>query len=326
MEVLDLARIKIKTLELEADAAKRIKEYQDSVKQEMEKLDEIARSMTSGVLKTCHCPARSEQFDAVKRYVNSIPDPKESPIPVEQDTVVNPSNIHLCNASTRQDYRLLETAHLVQTCMGFPARQLPKFDGNPADYHSFMRSFMSTIARHTRDPADRFSCLVHHCEGEVAQAIRRCSVLEPEEGYAEALRILESRFGDPHIIATISIEELTEGPTLKADDHKALISLANDMTICSATLKQLQYPNDLNSCRTIGAIVARLPTNMQTELFSLTAKSFKFKRDPRFDELANFISDKSDAAAAQAVYAVGRGYMRPQSNPVRPKPTQISTI
>ncbi|TGZ73932.1 hypothetical protein CRM22_001234 [Opisthorchis felineus] len=182
---------------------------------------------------------------------------------------------------------------------------------------------MPAIARRTRDPADRFSYLVHHCEGEAAQAIRRCSVMEPEEGYAGALLIVERRFGDLHIIATTSIEELTEGPTLKADDHKALISLADDMMICSATLKQLQYPNDLDSCRNIGAIVARLSTTMQTEWFNLEAKSFKFKHDPTFDKLANFISDKVDAAAAQTVYTVGPSYMRPQSNPVRLQPTHI---
>ncbi|GAA50586.1 protein disulfide-isomerase [Clonorchis sinensis] len=300
MKELELTRIKIKRLELEADAAKRIKEYQDSVQQDMEKLDELARSMNSRVLE--FCPASNEQCDAVKRCVNSIPDPKELPIPVEQDSVINPPNIHLCNADARQDDRLLETVRLVQTCMGLSARQLPKFDGNRADYHSFMRSFMSTVARLTRDPADRFSYLVHHCEGEAAQAIRRCSVPEPEEGYAEALR----RFGDPHIIATTSIEELTEGPTLRADDHKALITLADGMMICSATLKQLQYQNDLNSYRTIGAIVVRLPGTMQNEWFNLAAKSFKFKRDPTFDELATFISDKADAVAAQLVYTIGR--------------------
>ncbi|TGZ67448.1 hypothetical protein CRM22_004791 [Opisthorchis felineus] len=96
------------------------------------------------------------------------------------------------------------------------------------------------------------------------------------------------------------------------------------MMISSATLKQLQYPNVLNSCRTIGAIVARLPITMQIEWFNLAAKSFKFKRDPAFDELANFISDKADAAAAQEVYAVGRRFMRPQPNPVRPQPTHKS--
>ncbi|GAA30767.2 hypothetical protein CLF_106813 [Clonorchis sinensis] len=98
------------------------------------------------------------------------------------------------------------------------------------------------------------------------------------------------------------------------------------MMICSATLKQLQYPNDLTSCRTIGAIVARLPSTMQNEWFNLAARSFKFKRDPTFDELATFISDKADAAAAQQVYTIGRRYMRPQPNPVRLQTTHKSPL
>ncbi|OON15829.1 30S ribosomal protein S10 domain protein [Opisthorchis viverrini] len=119
---LDLPRIKNKNLELEADASKRIKEYQDSVQQEMENLDEIAPSMNSGGLETCPCPATNERCDAVRRYVNSISDPKDLPIPVEQDTVIDPPNIHLRNANTRQDDQIRKTAQLVQTCMGLPAR------------------------------------------------------------------------------------------------------------------------------------------------------------------------------------------------------------
>ncbi|KAG5446297.1 hypothetical protein CSKR_110336 [Clonorchis sinensis] len=103
---MELARIKIKRLELEADVAKRIKVYQDSVQLEMEKLDDFARSMNSGVLEAYPCPASNEQCDAVKRYVSSIPDPRELPTPVKQDTIINPPNIHLCDATTSMQQQL----------------------------------------------------------------------------------------------------------------------------------------------------------------------------------------------------------------------------
>ncbi|KAG5452722.1 hypothetical protein CSKR_102153 [Clonorchis sinensis] len=99
---LELARIKTKRLELEADAAKRIKEYQDSVQQEMEKLDELARSVNSRVLEAYPCPASNEQCGAVKRYVNSIPDPKELSIPVEQlSELLSTLQISTCVMQTR---------------------------------------------------------------------------------------------------------------------------------------------------------------------------------------------------------------------------------
>ncbi|OON14574.1 hypothetical protein X801_09636 [Opisthorchis viverrini] len=85
---------------------------------------------------------------------------------------------------------------------------------------------------------------------------------------------------------------------------------------CSATLEQLQHPNYLNSCRTLGAVAARLPSTIQTKWFNLTAKSFSFKRDPTFTEMANFISDKADTAAAPEVYA----------SPVKPSETPTDTV
>ncbi|OON19881.1 hypothetical protein X801_04247, partial [Opisthorchis viverrini] len=66
---------------------------------------------------------------------------------------------------------------------------------------------------------------------------------------------------------------------------------------------------------------------MQNEWFAHAAKSFKSKRDPTFNELAKFVSDKADAAAAaQQVYAVGRRFIRPQPNTVRPQPTHKSPL
>ncbi|OON17899.1 hypothetical protein X801_06255, partial [Opisthorchis viverrini] len=69
------------------------------------------------------------------------------------------------------------------------------------------------------------------------------------------------------------------------------------MMVCLATLKQLQYPDGPSSCRTIGAIVARLPGTTHPEWFNLAAKSVKSRGIPEFDELTNFKCDKADTAA-----------------------------
>ncbi|OON22834.1 hypothetical protein X801_01261, partial [Opisthorchis viverrini] len=148
----------------------------------MEKLGGIARPTNSEVLGASHCPETNEQVNALKRCVKSIPDPKESPVCVEQDTANNLSN----------------------------NRHLLKLNLNLANCHGFVGSSASTIARITLDPADRFSYLVHHCANDAVQTSRRCGVLKPEEGRAEALRTLLLSFSDPHIIATTSMEEASE--------------------------------------------------------------------------------------------------------------------
>jgi hypothetical protein len=126
--------------------------------------------------------------------------------------------------------------------------------------------------------------------------------LDPQTGYDEALRILERRFGEPHVIARTCIDELIEGPSLKPNDHLALVRLADSMKLCSATLKQLCYESDLNATRTLRAIVQRLPGNLQTRWCDIASGILKKRREPTFDELADFVSDRADAATTRRVY------------------------
>ncbi|VDP32012.1 unnamed protein product [Echinostoma caproni] len=65
-----------------------------------------------------------------------------------------------------------------------------------------------TVARYTSDPACLLDHLISACEGEAAEAIQRCTDLEPQESYEEALHILERRFGGPHMIARYLMKQL----------------------------------------------------------------------------------------------------------------------
>ena len=89
---------------------------------------------------------------------------------------------------------------------------------------------------------------------------------------------------------------------IKISDTKALLKLADEMKLCSATLKQLNYVSDLNACRTLSAIVQRLPYQLQQKWFEKAASILKLRREPTFDELTEFISDRGDAAVAGLIY------------------------
>ncbi|VDN16420.1 unnamed protein product [Dibothriocephalus latus] len=77
----------------------------------------------------------------------------------------------------------------------------------------------------------------------------------PSEGYSEALKILRRRFGQPHLIARAHIDNLVDGPVLRAMDPTDFMKLAGDMRQCKNTLQQLDYVTDLNSSRTLTAII-----------------------------------------------------------------------
>ena len=131
---------------------------------------------------------------------------------------------------------------------------MPKFDGDPRKYVSFIRKFHATISSKV-DPQLRIHYLIAACEGEAAESIEHCVSFEPLEGYAEALRILETLFGNPRVISNISISRLTKGPSIQFLDSKGLLKLSEDMRACSCTLSNLEAFAELNSPNVINAIV-----------------------------------------------------------------------
>ena len=45
------------------------------------------------------------------------------------------------------------------------------------------------------DDGARLAPLIHLCKGEAGRAIKCCNLMDPEQGYARARRLLEQRFG-----------------------------------------------------------------------------------------------------------------------------------
>ena len=75
-----------------------------------------------------------------------------------------------------------------------PKIELLEFHGDPMSYHSFIRSFEENVEKMYDDGA-RLARLIHLCKGEAGRAIKCCNLMDPEQGYARARRLLEQRFG-----------------------------------------------------------------------------------------------------------------------------------
>ncbi|TPP58344.1 Protein disulfide-isomerase, partial [Fasciola gigantica] len=211
---LRLARLKLKQLELEAEAAKRINEIKDEIIKELS--DYICCFGSEPLLPPT--PPPGERLKIVHDCVMSLPGSKTRQ---EDQITLNGPGIRVLPAESREFDRVSETAGLLQACMSLPACQSVKFDGNPTDFIGFMRNFQSTVARFNNDPAYLLDYLISACEGEPAEAIRWCTVLEPQEGYDEAIRILERRFGRPQVIARKCIDDLSDGSVLEQTVPKA---------------------------------------------------------------------------------------------------------
>ncbi|KAF7234125.1 hypothetical protein EG68_12464 [Paragonimus skrjabini miyazakii] len=171
--------------------------------------------------------------------------------------------------------------------MGLPKKELNKFSGDPMDYWGFIRSSISSVDRYTDDFVNRLSYPFQYCDGEALDAIEGCTVLETESGYNEVISILQRRIGLPYVIAGYYIRSLTEGRSLRQDDAKDLTDLAEKIKRCATTLRQLHYESDVKSCRTLGDIVRRLLTPMQSKWFEVATNILRHDREPSFTDLTS---------------------------------------
>ena len=87
---------------------------------------------------------------------------------------------------------------------------MPRFDGKSTSFNSFIRNFEAHISKRI-DPALRIHYLISACEGEPAESIEHCVLLDLEQGYTEALRILETLYGNPVRISDVSVSRQTKG-------------------------------------------------------------------------------------------------------------------
>ena len=88
--------------------------------------------------------------------------------------------------------------------------RMPRINGKSTSFNSFIRNCETYISKRI-DPTLRIHYLISACVGEPAESIEHSVLLDPEQGYTEALRILETLYGSPGRISDVSVVRQTKG-------------------------------------------------------------------------------------------------------------------
>ena len=176
-----------------------------------------------------------------------------------------------------------------------PKPKMMTFDGDPKRYKLFMASFRNNVeARLDGDDQLKLTLLLDQCTGEAFELIEECVMLKPDQGYRTAIEKLEKRFGKNHLIARSYIDGVKKGESIKPNDVKALIKLADDMRKCQNVLTELRFASDLDSTGTIESIIDRLPETLQNQWVKRSSKILNMGREPAFRDLTSFVEEKAD--------------------------------
>ncbi|CAH8581618.1 unnamed protein product [Schistosoma bovis] len=217
------------------------------------------------------------------------------------DSSLNSMTEDVKNLSLTEKQRLelsgksvLPIAHVVG--LELPKVELSYFDGQPRGYWIFIRQFETYVASRVTDDSQRLLYLMHYCKGKAKRAIEGCVMMEASSGYKRAREILKRLFGQAHVIARETLEDLFETTNVDYSDPEQLTNLAIRMENCSMVLKQMKYTADLNSLFTLERIVGLLPQAMQAQWADWVDELTEDNREPTFDELTQFIASRARVA------------------------------
>ncbi|KAJ8041442.1 hypothetical protein HOLleu_12255 [Holothuria leucospilota] len=131
---------------------------------------------------------------------------------------------------------------------------------------------------------------MQYTAGLAKDAIRGCSLIGGDKGYQQARSILETRFGNPHLVTEHIIHELRQRRQVRSPVD--IQSLADGASNALLVLSNLGMLHELNSQSAILDIVGRLDTSFGDRWKKLALKTKKSSGNyPDFKMLVTFLSD-----------------------------------
>ena len=194
-----------------------------------------------------------------------------------------------------------DMARMFVRCHG--TRSLPeeeKFDGNPLQYHLFMRRVQDRILDiyGSSDPGHAFQLLLEATAGRARKIINGCIMLQPDAALANALQLLYKAFGSPDVTVKAHIKSVTEGPTIRTDE-RSLQDFYSDLVNCKYVLESAGALQQLNAAATLEGVFGRLPRHNQERFAELALRrGYSIDMVP-FDLVIEYIDQTQQLAASR---------------------------
>ena len=179
--------------------------------------------------------------------------------------------------------------------MNVPKVELRAFSGDSSDYLSFMSIFNETVDNAPLSGQAKLTRLLGYTRDKARLAIDHCSLIGGDQGYQEAKKILQERFGDQYVIATNLIRSLQTGKSVHS--AKDLRLLSDQLHNAALVLKGKNTYSELDSQHNLKKICSRLSSHLNNKwrerVFDIKRKHMRYAS---FGEFVTFMKEKSDEA------------------------------
>ena len=188
------------------------------------------------------------------------------------------------------------------TLLSLPRVDIPKFNGDPCEYQTFITTFDQVIGNIINDDQVKLTRLLQYMTGDAAIALRSCALIGGSSGYAQAREVFKSRFGSSHLVAQRVINDLRNGKTVSSAAE--VRKLADDLTTAYQILSKIgaNMYSEVNNHHFIQDILTRCHPQVRNRWRKFALDNFELKREyPDFKQFVTF-AEKLAREACDPVY------------------------
>ena len=151
-----------------------------------------------------------------------------------------------------------------------PSIDIEVFDGNPLLYTYFESMFREAVEKRIKDPQGNFTRLINLPSGEAKELVKPLIHDRPGCGFANAMRILEKQYGNPHKLLESHRKDIKQMTKIKPGDAAAYRRLFNFLIKCQSLEYGSQNPLDTPDviCMILAKILGYLQDRWNDPLFS----------------------------------------------------------
>ena len=137
------------------------------------------------------------------------------------------STNHELNKNYQSDGEVSNMLCKILQQQGAPEVDIDTFSGDRLEYHYFMEVFKEVVEKRIKNPRGRFTRLIKYTTGEAKDLIKHCIQQPSAEGYENAMKLLENRYGDPLKILASYEREIKKWSSIRVGDATAFRQFHN---------------------------------------------------------------------------------------------------
>ena len=209
----------------------------------------------------------------------------------------NDSSTNEARPPSEDTRSLLKEIVRYQATSRLPCHEPRVFDGDVADFRTFMLSFNRIIERVCDNDDDKYFYLLKYTKGEAHDLVNSCFSKNLTKSFERAKLTLENQYGNQYKLAQLILDKIMNWKPIRNENPAELKAFSSYLTSCYNMMDGMTSLNQLNSLRDIREIMMVLPYELRKSFRSMGQKRISNGHNVVFKDIVDFVRREAETAS-----------------------------